>query len=287
MFWERVSNGWELAKSSLAVLGQNKKLLLFPLLSGIACLLVLASFGVGLYGSDYAALLAEDDAAAESAIAHDPVAWAILFAFYFCNYFVIVFFNAALIACAIKSFRGEVPTLADGFAAAVARLPAILAWALVAATVGVVLQVIRSRSKRVGQIVAGLLGAAWSVATFFVVPVIVMERGGPLQAVKRSVFLLRQSWGETLVSNFGLGLVIFLAGLLATLPAIIGVLLGNVLFLIGGIALTVLLWIGLALVSSAANTILVGALYDYATDGRSPMQFERGRFEQAFVPNAK
>jgi hypothetical protein len=95
--------------------------------------------------------------------------------------------------------------LGDGFRAAATRLAQIAGWALVAATVALVLWAIESRSERVGEIVAGLLGMAWSAVPYFVVPVIVIERTGPVDAFRRPVSILRRTWGEALSANFGVG----------------------------------------------------------------------------------
>src|SRR5581483_11173043 len=110
-----------------------------------------------------------------------------------------------------------------GFRAAMARLPQIFAWALVSATVGVLLKVIENAHERVGAIIADLLGLAWSIMTFFVVPVLVVERVGPVDAVKRSISLLRETWGEALVGRAGLGFILFLLALPLILVAIVGV----------------------------------------------------------------
>src|SRR5262249_40397015 len=120
-----------------------------------------------------------------------PPAWvyAVGFAFYFCCYFVIIFCNSALVACALMRFNGQEPRLADGFKMACARLPQILAWTLVSATVGILLQLVESLHEDVGYYVSLVLGAAWSIMTFFVVPVLVVEKTGPFAAVGRSVSL--------------------------------------------------------------------------------------------------
>ena len=158
--FERLANGWELAKNSWQVLRLDKELLLFPLMSGIACLFVLASFAIPLWTTQYVDTVLEEGQPLQNVLAY-----VVLFAFYFVNYFVIVFFNTALIACAIIRFRGGDPTVSDGLRAAISRLPQIVAWALVSATVGVILRVIESYSDKVGQIVAALLGGAWSITT--------------------------------------------------------------------------------------------------------------------------
>lgn len=279
--FERIANGWELAKESARVLRLDKELLVFPLLSGIACLIVLASFAVPLWLGGYPEALSEDPEPFR-----EPLNWLILFAFYFVNYFVIVCFNSALVACAVIRFRGGDPTLADGFRAAGNRLPQIAGWALVSATVGVILRAIESRSERAGRFVAGLLGTAWTIATYFVVPVLVVERLGPIEACKRSVAVLRRTWGEALSANFGIGVIVFLA----MLPAIAllfggGVLLAQEQFALGGalLGLGLVALLVVSLVSSALNAIVLAALYLYAADDAVPRGFDQRVLERAFA----
>src|SRR5262245_58261002 len=196
--FDRISNGFSLAHCSWRILMQDKKLIVFPILSGIACLVVLASFVTPFFFHQewLKPIFNEEDG-----VKMPWWGYVVLFAFYFCNYFVVVFFNSALISCAIIRFNGGEPTLGDGLRMATARLPQILAWAAVSATVGVLLKVIENANDRVGEIVSAILGTAWSVITFFVVPVLVVEKVGPIEAIRRSVSILRKTWGEALVGN--------------------------------------------------------------------------------------
>lgn len=279
--FERISNGWELAKESWDVLKLDKELLVFPLLSGIACLLVSASFAIPLWNSPYAEAIFNERQAPDS-----PIAYVALFLFYLVNYFVIVYFNAALIACALIRFRGGDPTVSDGFRAANARLPQIFGWSLVTATVGFVLRIIESRSEKAGQFVAGLLGMGWTAATYFVVPIVVVERVGPFEAVTRSLSILRKTWGEALSANFGIGFIVTLV----TLPGIAAIAGGVFLMLngtvAGGVALLCagLLWLMLtSLISTALNSIVLAAIYLYAADGEVPTQFNRTLLSNVFT----
>lgn len=276
--FERISRGIELTRQSLGVLRQEKMLLVFPLFSGIACLIVLASFAVPLWTTGYA-----ESVLGEEQLPQDPVAYVLLFVFYFVNYFVIVFFNSALVSCAIVRFHGGDAKFTDGLSMAGSRLPQIVAWALLAASVGVVLRAIESRSERAGQIASALLGAAWSIATYFVVPVLVVEGVGPIDAVKRSFSVLRKTWGESLVANFSIGLVVFLASLVALLPAVLGMVVGNVAAAVVGVAISVLAIIVISLVSSALHTIIVAALYLYAAEGKAPPQFDEQLLRSAYA----
>ncbi|MGQ0634336.1 MAG: DUF6159 family protein [Planctomycetaceae bacterium] len=280
--FDRMANGWELAKESFGVLRMDKELLLFPLISGIACLLVLGSFVAPLWNSPYSQMIFDD-----GRVPNDPLAYAILFAFYAVNYFVIVFFNAALVACAIIRFKGGDPTIADGLRAAGSRVPQILAWSLVSATVGVLLRTVESRSEKFGQIATAIVGAAWSIATYFVVPVLVVERVGPVDAVRRSFAVLRKTWGEALFANFGIGLITFVAILLLGIAPLVGggiamatgnTVLGGLLLVSGGVGLILV-----SLVSSALDSILLAALYLYAAEGKAPGSFDESLLRSAFA----
>lgn len=283
----RLATGFHLAKQSLNVLRTDKQLLLFPLLSGICCLIVFASFAIPLVMSGaLEGAFETGDAVAQTDAMENPLYLAGLFLFYFVNYFVIVFFNSALVSCAVKRFYGETPTIGQGFSAAMARLPQIAGWALVSATVGLILRVIESRSEKVGQLVAGLLGMAWSAATFFVVPIIVVERLGPIDAVKRSGTILRKSWGEALAGNSSIGIFCFLAMLPCLGLIVAGVALAGNEFAIGGILLAVLGGVGVlvvSLVSSALSAIVQAAVYMYGANGDAPAGFETTTLRSAFA----
>jgi hypothetical protein len=283
--FERIARSFELAKSSWNVLRTDKKLVVFPILSGIGVLLVLISFlapVVALMVGGQIRVNPQNDQVEVPAWT-----WALVFAFYFCTWFVIIFCNAALISCALMRFNGQEPTLGDGFRAAAARLPQILAWSLVSATVGLLLKAVESAHEKVGEFISALLGTAWSIVTFFVVPVLVVEKVGPFEAIKRSVALLRKSWGEALVGNVGLGLF----KLLLALP--------GVLLLVGGIALAAGFqpaWLGVVVaclgvvwllgsfaVGAALDSIFLTALYQYAAFDRVAAGFDRGIIEHAFT----
>ena len=275
----RFRAAWMLAKQSWRVLMLDKELLVFPLLSGIACLLVLGSFIAGAFATGSF----HSDRAHESA-----GAWVMTFLYYFVNYFVIVYFNSALVACAMIRFQGGNPTVAEGLRAANTRLPQILAWVLLAATVGVLLRAIQERVPLVGRIIIALIGAAWTIATYFIVPVLVVEKLGPFDALGRSASLMKQTWGESLVSHAGIGaatgLITFLGVLLIGIVSVaLAVAASSIGVAIAGAVLIVAFLVLAALVSSALTTILLSALYLYAAEKKVPLAFD-GVAQYAFAP---
>jgi hypothetical protein len=267
--FNRISYTWGLMRASWNILKKDKTLLLFPLLSGVCCLLVLLSFAVPMFVSG-----AWHPPARDASSVQTTVYYGFLFLFYLANYFVITFFNTAIISCAMLRMAGGEPTVGDGFREAAARLPQIAGWALLSATVGLILRIIEDRSRWVGRIVAGLLGMAWTVASFMVVPVIVAERRGPFGALKGSTELLRKTWGEQLVGSFSFGMVFGLLGIPAFGLIVLGIILGSTAAIVMCVALAVVYFIVLALIQSALQSIFQAAVYLYAYNGAAPVGFE-------------
>jgi hypothetical protein len=211
----------------------------------------------------------------------------LLFCFYLMNYFVIVFFNTALVSCAVLRFQGGDPTVGYGLRAATARLPQILAWALVAATVGWVLRMIEDRFKFVGKLIIGFIGMAWSIVTYLVIPVLAVEKVGPIRALRRSAELLMKTWGEALVGNISLGI----AGFILSLPAILLFIACPVVFFLAPqqplwalvpLVLGVLYFIVLNIVTSTLRQILLAGAYLYAAQGQVPGGFSAEIMQSAF-----
>ncbi len=265
----KLSHTWSLMGASWQVLKQDREILIFPLMSGICCLLVLASFAIPILSSGNWEIPDEEVLKEQGIMYYGP-----LFLFYFCTYFIIVFFNSAIIACATIRMQGGDPTVGDGFRAALARIHLIFGWALVSATVGLVLRIIEDRSKTVGRIVAGLLGMAWAVVSFLVVPILVVEKKGPVQALKESTILLKETWGEQLVGNFSFGLIFFLLGIPAYILIALGFFSGSFVVMATCTLFAVIYLIVIALIQSALQAIFQAAVYLYARDGGAPTGFD-------------
>jgi len=249
----RLSNGWHLAMNSFAVLKENRHLIIFPVLSGVSMVLVISSFVVVALAS-----AGWDVDSFRDTDTRNVLNYVIVFLYYLVNYFIIVFFNTALVHCTHLYFMGEEVTIKKGLQFSMSRIGAIFAWAAFAATVGTALRLLQDNLGRIGKIIVGLIGIVWSVATFFVVPVIAYENAGPLAAFKRSTELMKQKWGESLAANFSFGLVQFvlIIGL-----ACICFLLGWFIHPVSGILLFIVGLFSVLVVMSAAKTIFISAVY--------------------------
>lgn len=276
----RLTNSWNLFKASLSVLSADKELLIFPILSSIGLLLVTIAFALPLFlGNAFDSLFAQGEGI---------FGYLVLFAFYIVQYTVIFFANTALVGAALIRLRGGDPTVGDGMAIAGRNFGAILGYALIAATVGMILQAISNRSKGLGRLVVSLVGMAWNIATYLVVPILAVEGVGPIEAIKRSAAYLKRTWGEQIVGNLGLGALFALAFfilILAFLPLLFLVLSAETInfWLLGGLILAfMLLFTILGFVKSTLEGIYVAAVYQYATEGRSSGFFDETMVRDAF-----
>jgi hypothetical protein len=199
------------------------------------------------------------------------------------NYFVIAFFNVALVSAASSRLAGGHATINDGLETAWQRKGRVFQWALLSATVGILLRMIEERTPWLGRLVGGLIGMAWTLASYFVVPVLAAEDVGPAEALQRSADLFRETWGEEVVGGFSFGLIFALLAL----PGIALPLLGKILGPTGvaaGVAFAVLYWLLLSIISAAVQGIFVAALYRYAKTKHVSAGFRLENFSMAWQP---
>ncbi len=267
---ERVSRGFRLLKASWQVLKSDRELMLLPIVSFLAIAVVA---GI-IFGA----------AAATGSFVKDQrfeaVDYVFIGIFYFVATFISVFFNAAVVGAATLRLQGGDPTIKDGIRMARSKTGKIVGWAALTATVGLILRSLEEKAGFLGDLVIGLIGAAWGAITFFVVPVLLFEPVGVVDSVKRSAHLFRERWGEQFTGNVSIGLALFLIAL----PVIgISVLLWMVLAPLG-IAVAVLA-IGLLIaLGSALSGIFNAALYRFATTGEAAGAFTTRDLQGSFRP---
>lgn len=278
----RIAQTWELIGNSFAVLKADRELLWLPVFSGIFCLLI----SVAILGGAGLLFLPPVDVAA--ALKHRSLSqgmWMCLFLFYLANYFVIVFFNVALVSAASSRLAGGQATINDGLEVAWQRKSKIFQWALLSATVGILLRMIEERASWLGRLVGGLMGMAWTLASYFVVPVLAAENVGPAEALQRSADLFRNTWGEKVVGGFSFGLIFTLLALPGAAFPFMGRRLGPS-GIAAGAALAVLYWLLLAIVNAAVQGIFVAALYRYARTRDVSAGFRLQDFSMAWQPKS-
>src|SRR5437660_9046305 len=258
------SRSWQLVMQSFAILRSDKQLMLFPVLSAVSCFVVTAMIATGgaflLLPARAAAL-----AAGEQFHAYQSPAFLLgMFTLYVVNYFVIVFFNVALVSVANSRLVGGTWTFRDGIELAWERKGTILQWALVAATVGVILRTLEERLGLIGRLIMRIIGIVWTLACYFVVPVLAFEDLTPIEAVKRSAKLFHDTWGEKVIGGFSLSLVSMMLMLPGIGFVIVAAYLGGAAGLLFGIAIMFIYFLLLSVFMSAVGGIFNAALYRYA-----------------------
>lgn len=286
----RFGNSWQTVKASWAVLKQDKELLLFPVLSGLASLVVIASFVAPTWFSGLIERgVDQDDSNAQATLA------IVYLAMYMVLSFVTIYFTSALVFAANERLAGGDPTIGSGLRGANQRLGKILLWSLFAATVSLLIHLLeramRQRGQLVGRIVFSIVGTAWALATYFAIPVLLFENEGVFGSLRRSGHLFKQRWGESLIGNYGIGAVFGLLGFLVVLAT-----LGLVYFLIGSgsfigvpFALAILfagalVFALITVVGQALGSVYKVALYRYAREGAVPATFQPQIIQGAYRP---
>lgn len=262
-------------KMSWRVLMKDRELIWYPVLAGamlltVAAIAAVAGASIGTFDR-----IGDDGTGGQRANAADIALGIVVYA---AATFIVIFFNSALIAAAMERLRGGDPSFRSGLKVARSNIVAIAGWALIAATVGLLLQVLRSRTNNlVGRIAIALAGGAWAYMTFFVVPVLVTEHLGPVAAIRQSGALFRRTWGQQAVSGFGFGLVYVGAVLIVLLPSVALFAVTPVLGVLVAVPLFALA-IGTVM---ALEGIFKAALYEFAND-RTPAGFDHQTLSSAY-----
>jgi len=275
----RFARSLALARASMAILMGDKELLLFTVLSVVFT--AIAAIVLALPGAMI--MISQQNGTVGGGNTMPPLPTFVLwFAFYLVVSFVTIFFNTALIGCALDRMRGGKATFWDGFAIASHNVGHIFAYAVITATVGMVIRAIEGRFRFAGQLLGGLLNGAWAVVTFLVIPVMVAEGVNPFAAIERSGQLLRKTWGEQIIGNTGIGLIVFLLALPAAIPLFLATMVSTAWALVAGVAVAGVYLAVVFLVSASVSQIYRAAIYLYAEGGSLTAPFESWMLSDAF-----
>lgn len=274
--FQTIGHTFSLIRQSWRILMQDRRLIVFPLMAAGVLIVVIGAFSAiaATTGTFDRLDIAVAGAETEATTADIVLSGVMLFT----AYFIVMFFNAALVATAMERLRGRPASIGYGMSKASGHIPALIGWAIIAATVGLILNALRNRTDNfLGQIAVSMVGGVWAYVTFFVIPVLVVEGLGPVAAIKRSGNLLKSTWGNQVTASFGFMFLYLAAALISFLPAAL-------LFTISpflGIA------VGAVMVALAMGTvqamegIFKAALYDFAT-GSVPTGFDQTTLRSAY-----
>ena len=265
MVFKRLKIGFGMARRSGNVLVDHPQLLVFPLVGGVSGIAFLATLFGGLFltGSVF-----EDP---------DAILYGALFAAYLVETFIASFFSAGLIAATRTALDGGEPSVRGGLRTAWEHKETILVWSVIAAVVGVIIQMIESQDNFVARILAGIFAVAWGVMTYFVVPVIVFRDPSVREMFEESARTFKDTWGESIGAMGAINIVTFLLALVGVAVA------AAIFFLVPAVGSARLIMTVVVGGSAIVFGVLVGktltgvaktALYVYATENTAPKYFE-------------
>lgn len=260
-----VNQSWNLLK-------QDKEIMWFPVLSGVVTIIRVVIFSAAMFFIVLAGDLV--NIGNMGSLANENIGYVMMFAFYLLTFFIVDFFTVGIYTIANGRFNGNDLSFQDGIRGAMENVGKIFVWSLISATVGLILHIMSERSKLLGKIVAMVLGAVWGILTYFSLPVLVIGKTSIIDSFKQSAAMIRKTWGEVIIINFGVGTffsLLFLVGVLLSLGMI--VLVPTLSVLIGVGILLVLYSIALTIISQSLGAIFKLALYEYAATGRIPEGF--------------
>ena len=287
--FEKLENSWKLAKECWRVLMLDKEMMMFPIFSTITTILIVALIAYPLWVLGFFEPTQTNEINVNQLLAAPTLLKYALLTIIptYLGYVILTFFNSGLITCALIRLCGDDPVLADGFRIAFKRLPQILTWSGIAATVGLLLRTIKERNGMFGKLFSGMLGFGWRIASFFAIPVIVAEEKGAIDALKRSGELIKKNWGEAITLEVGLSVLAIPASIPFFLMAVLA---GSIWTAAPMLAISLLL-IGIAylffvsLVFSTLDAIAKAALYMFASGGEMPQGFNNEILETIFKRN--
>jgi hypothetical protein len=280
-FFDTIRRGWTLSKLSFSVVKADPELLLYTFLSAMMVFVTIAAAAYPGYeaeikeGSHWAMtdpVINPETGEEERQTTSSYMAW--IFLTYMIGSIIVVFWNSAIIASAHERLTGGDPTIMTGIKVAFSRIHIIILWGIIAGTVGLLLRIARDAAnknskggmKMVAMVVLWLVEIAWWIYTFFIIPMIVLEKKGVRDGLREGRSLFGKTWGENVTSGLGIGLIT-LVGI------IISLLIGYLVFMISqiaGIVITIALIGILILWTNTAEVVVVAALYEFAKTGKMP-----------------
>ena len=318
----KLHRSWLLLACSFRIIAQNKRLLLFPLLSlccaaGIAGIFMLAAAlistgqswtdpqhwraifnGMATQPAEFVRTVFEHSMGIFKRLADldlnsttsKVAVYGYGAVFYLAMMVTATFWNVAFYHEILKALAGEKVSLGEGLKFASRRIRAILLWSLFAGAVGLVIREVSQRFGVVGRLVLSFVGMAWSVSAVFVIPVMVREESpNPITLLKNSAATLKKTWGETLIGfvgigfvNFGASAVVFGAIMLLLAGGVLALWLDYIELMVVAFALLFLALVILGYVVAAASDVYRCALYVYATEGVVPLPYTTDLMDAAW-----
>jgi len=183
------------------------------------------------------------------------------------NYFISYFFTGMTAFLVYDYFKDGDATMSEAWAATKKNALTIFYLAIISTIVNIILGILRGRSNRDRNVTGGISGMiigfiekAWTVATYFMIPAIVIEDRDLKSAVERATSIIKRNLLPIGVGEIAVGLVTgFLSVIGFVIAIVIGLSLATVSPLIAILVAAILIVIIIALsmyITTAYHTCL-------------------------------
>ncbi len=286
----RFKHSWNVFRKSWNVIGENKKLLLFPAVSFCAVsgviLLTATGTAAGLSGESGEILIRDRNPDGN----YNWMWTGAWFLVYLLLSLTANVCTTAFYSEIFRALRGKKVFLLHGFRCAAARITVLTGWTLLASTVGLFLRLFQPRVGGLGLFLFRSAGLIWVVASCFAIPAIVFDPHirNPFRALKVSSETIRATWGEALIGFAGMRLLaygaFFIWGVLA-LTLLSAAWMEPEFF--AGVALVIpllfLVFLAFGYMVFTAEKVYLASLFLYAKGWERGPYSER-EMQQAFIP---
>ena len=287
----RTKTGWLLFKQSMKIIRTNESLVRYVIMSAVMGIGLAIIFGIIFLVGSNTLLVKTVDSAGTTNYSASPAGYVVVFIYYVLAYFIVNLYAAGLVANTIDIFHGQSKPYKEYMKLARSKAGTLFMFSVIEATIGMILRAIAERSRLLGRIIVWIVGAAWSIARLFVIPVIVTTDESAVSSIKTSTLLLKATWGENIIGRLGFGIATFLIYLLLfviAIPVVIATAaLGGVIGAAVGVSLVVVAFLVVTIFFSAASSVLNTALFYYAQYKQVPAAYDPELMNSVFVPGKK
>lgn len=276
----RLNISIKLMKQTALIVRQRPSLLIFPFISTL--LIVCALF----FAIRPLAHIEETAWKTNQLPTHDYFIFLaiVLLLFGLINLITLVF-NVSLTICAVKHIKHETYTIGLGFKTGFQCIGKLFRWRIFSNTVGVVVRFLEYWVDSWPHYAIAkntFLSLKIRTAVFFITPIIIQEKLNSFSAIRRSANLVKNKWGDSASYKVSIGVIVFLFNIIFLIPALIALLIGGKTIVFIGSAISSVLLLITSIIYAALNTILIAALYLYATDVDVSEFYETELFKNVF-----
>ena len=272
---------WQLFKASLSGVNKDKEVVILVLIEQLIVVVVAILVWYLFYASPFKEVFYSSSSSGSFENNTTIAGWAVVIIIGVIITTVSSLVEGAVCSAAFDRFNGNNPTLATCTKSAMSKFTPLAMFSIVTFAVRFAASKASEGSNNIGtKAIAKLANTAWNIMTYFSIPIIVLSKDnvGPIDSIKYSINVLKKNWGESLIANFGVGViqsVITVILFAIFIPvALLAFFSGAPLPLLIGLAIIfILIMVSISLFFSVLSIYVKSALFYYVEYNKVPEAF--------------